>query len=153
MNDSFSFSPYVWWFIIGIVLILAEFLIPGLVVVFFGAAALLVSLLAYLGWVDAFSSQLLLFVILSLTLLFSLRWLVKSWFVGDSEAAEESDSLSDYIGKEALCLTRFSAEEPYGKVEFKGATWKAKCESSLSEGARVEIRSVEGLCLNVEPRE
>ncbi|MEM9160971.1 MAG: NfeD family protein [Verrucomicrobiota bacterium] len=153
MNDSFSFSPSVWWFITGILLILAEFMIPGLVVVFFGVAALLVSLIAYLGWVDAFSAQLLLFVILSLTLLFSLRWLVKGWFVGDSEKASESDSLSDYVGNEAICLSDFSAREPYGKVEYKGAVWKAKCDSELSKGSRAVIRSVDGLCLQVEPLE
>ena len=38
------------WAVVGIVLILAEFLVPGLVVVFLGMSALLVAIGIYLGW-------------------------------------------------------------------------------------------------------
>ncbi len=145
-----SISPAVLWFIAAILLILAEFIIPGLVIIFFGAAALVVSLLTWMGIIDSFSTQLLVFTVLSLVLLFGLRWLVKSWFVGDSSTTEASDETSDYIGKEVICLTEFSPENPHGQVEFKGANWKAYSTHSRSKGSRAIIESLDGLCLNLK---
>ena len=100
MNESFSLDPAVWWFIAGVALIVAEFVVPGLVVVFFGVGALLVSLLCWLGWVEQTSSQVLLFSLFSLVLLFGLRWLVKGWFVGHSKTGHGGDELSDIVGQE-----------------------------------------------------
>ncbi len=150
--SELTLDPAVIWLIAGIVLIVAEFLVPGLVIVFFGMGALLVSLLAYLGWVTELSSQLLVFSSLSLVFLFGLRWLFKGWFVGQSAKTGDSDEMSDLIGKEVTCLTGFGPEQPYGKVEFKGANWKGRCELELKQGSIAVIESIDGLCLNVKPR-
>lgn len=152
MIDTFTLDPAVLWFILGVVLVIAEFIVPGLVIVFFGVGALLVSLLTWLGWVDSTSAQILWFIILSLVLLFGLRWFVKSWFVGGASKTGDSDELSDILGKEVRCLTAFSEGELYGKVEFKGANWKARSESPIPEGAFAVIESVDGLCLNIKPK-
>ncbi len=152
MSESFTLEPAVVWFIIGIVLTVAEFVVPGFVIIFFGVGALLVSLLAWMGLADSLGAQLLWFSGLSLALLFGLRWLLKSWFVGRSSESIESDEVSDYIGKEVRCLTAFAADVPYGKVEFKGARWKARCDQPLPAGAYAVIVAVDGLCLNVVPK-
>lgn len=152
MNDLFSLHPAVLWFIVGVVLVIAEFLVPGFVVIFFGAGALIVSLLCWLGWVEQTSAQLLLFSVCSLVMLFGLRWLVKGWFVGQSKKQGDSDEMSDIIGHEVRCLTSFSAAEPYGKAEFKGANWKARSSVPLSEGSYAIIEAVDGLCLILKPK-
>ncbi|EDY83597.1 Nodulation efficiency protein D [Verrucomicrobiia bacterium DG1235] len=151
MSDL-TLDPAVLWLIAGIVLIIAEFLIPGLVIVFFGMGALVVSLLCYMGVVTETSAQLLWFTGLSLVFLFGLRWLFKGWFVGQSADEGNRDEMSDLLGKEVTCLTNFSSEKPYGKVEFKGANWKGRCEQELKEGSIAVIESIDGLCLNIRPR-
>lgn len=150
MNDL-TLDPAVLWLLAGIVLIIAEFLVPGVVIMFFGFAALVVSFLTYIGLVEELSNQLLWFSGLSLVFLFGLRRFFKGWFVGSAKSGE-SDEVSDILGKEVTCLTNFSAEEPYGKVEFNGANWKGRCEEDLKVGAIAVIVSIDGLCLHVRPR-
>ena len=152
MSESFTLDPAVLWFIVGIMLIIAEFVVPGFVILFFGVGALMVALLCWMGLVDSLGAQLLWFSVFSLVTLFSMRWLLKSWFVGRTSQNADSDEHSDYIGKEALCLSGFSAKEPYGKVEFKGAHWKARCSEPLAAGDYAVIEAVDGLCLVVRPK-
>ena len=38
------------WFVAGLILILVEFLMPGLIIIFFGAGAWIVSAAAYFKW-------------------------------------------------------------------------------------------------------
>ena len=42
---------------------------------------------------------------------------------------------------------------PWGRVKLQGETWRACSEVAAAPGARVRIRSVEGLTLHVEPEE
>lgn len=151
--SEITFDPAVIWLIAGIVLIVAEFIIPGLVIIFFGLAALVVSLLDYTGLVTNTSAQLLLFSAFSLGFLFGLRRFFKDWFVGESEKTGGSDEKSDIIGQDVVCLTAFSPDQPYGKVEFKGANWKGRSEYELKEGAVAVVVAVEGLCLHIKPKD
>jgi membrane protein implicated in regulation of membrane protease activity len=42
---------------------------------------------------------------------------------------------------------------PWGRVRLQGETWRARSEVAAAPGARVRIRSVEGLSLHVEPEQ
>ena len=42
---------------------------------------------------------------------------------------------------------------PQGKVRVQGETWQARSEVAVEPGARVRVRSVEGLTLHVEPEQ
>jgi membrane protein implicated in regulation of membrane protease activity len=42
---------------------------------------------------------------------------------------------------------------PWGRVRLQGETWRACSEVAAAPGARVRIRSVEGLTLHVEPEQ
>ncbi len=42
---------------------------------------------------------------------------------------------------------------PWGRVRVQGETWKARSEIAVEPGARVRVRSVEGLTLHVEPEQ
>jgi membrane protein implicated in regulation of membrane protease activity len=39
---------------------------------------------------------------------------------------------------------------PWGRVSLRGETWQARSEGAVERGARVRVRSVEGLTLHVE---
>ena len=42
---------------------------------------------------------------------------------------------------------------PWGRVRLRGETWQARSESRVERGARVRVRSVDGLALHVEPEQ
>ena len=63
---------YSYWIIAGLVLVIGEFVVSGLVVIFFGIAALIVGSLKFLGLLNDTTWELTLFAVLSLLSLLSL---------------------------------------------------------------------------------
>ncbi|MEO0415034.1 MAG: NfeD family protein [Verrucomicrobiota bacterium] len=137
------------WFLIGLGLILAEFAVPGVVLVFFGVAAWIVAIFDWIG-VDSLTVQLLIFSISSVLLLFVARRYVKSWFRGD-EKGGGADLESEFVGKVVTVVAPIAAND-YGKVELKGAQWKAFSTAALKAGDLAQVTQRDGLCLHVEPR-
>ncbi|MFC7338437.1 NfeD family protein [Haloferula chungangensis] len=146
MND-----PITLWFIAGALLILAEFMVPGVVIVFFGVGALITSLTTWLGLTASLTSQTFMFGASSVVLLFSLRHLVKSWFVGKSDD-ENGDLDDDFTGREALVTRDIPGPGIDGRIEIKGSEWKARAESTIVAGTPVIISGREGLTFHVRKR-
>jgi membrane protein implicated in regulation of membrane protease activity len=72
-------KPEIIWFVLGLVLILLEFQIPGVVTVFFGIGAWATAILCLFFPIDL-ASQLFVFLVVSvLSLVFLRKWL-KSYF-------------------------------------------------------------------------
>ena len=71
-----EFSPILLWFVLGLILVLSEFVLPGVILVFFGIGAWITTLTVWWGWTGGWTSQLLTFAISSVVLLVVLRgWL------------------------------------------------------------------------------
>ena len=140
-------NPPLVWFLVGLVLLLLEFAIPGIVLVFFGVGAWFVAAGAALGWVPDLTLQLLLFIAASLTLLFLLRGLVRKWFIGDTQINDAQ--LEEFIGKSVEVLSDIPGGTSTGKVMLKGAQWRARSEHPISAGSRAVIQSRDGLVLLV----
>lgn len=138
------------WLLAGVALILLEFAAPGVVIVFFGVGAILTSLTTWLGLTPALDSQMLVFGVSSVVLLFSLRRFVTKWFVGKSSNPNGPDD--DFIGREARVITALPGLGESGKVEIKGANWNARSETPVPAGATVIIERREGLTFHVRPR-
>ena len=135
------------WFLLGFFLLIAEFIVPGVVIVFFAAGAWIAALTTWLGLTSSVASQNIVFGVSSLLLLFVLRKRFKSAFVG----AVTSDSIEDeFTGKEALALTDIDLN--HGKVELKGAEWNARAPETIASRSWVIIERREGLTLHVRPR-
>ncbi len=64
-----SFDPVLIWFLAGLALILAEFMIPGVILIFFGVGAWMTAVTAWLGITPGWTSQLLTFAISSVVML------------------------------------------------------------------------------------
>ena len=139
------------WFIAGLVMILLEFVAPGVVIVFFGVGAWVVAGAMWLGLIDSVPAQCMTFVISSLLLLFVLRRYVTSWFVG-SEVSNGGNVEEEFIGKTVRVTRAIDGGELPGKVEFKGAEWNARCGEPLPSGSRAIIVERNGLELIVEPK-
>ncbi len=138
------------WFIAGLVMILLEFVAPGVIVIFFGVGAWVVALAMWLGLIDSVPAQCLTFAFSSLVLIFGLRRYVTSWFVGGSlntGAAVEDE----FIGKTVRVVRAIGGGENTGKVELKGAEWNARCDVALQKGSSAVVVARDGLELTVKP--
>ena len=139
------------WLYIGAGLMLAEILIPGFVVFFFGlsAATLGVLLLAVPG--DVFDLtmawQLALFSLFSVLYLVTLRRYLKSVFLGDSE--EGLSATDEFAGRLGEVVTDIAPGVP-GRVMLGDAEWDAVAVAPLTAGTKVKILSRKNLTLTVE---
>jgi len=145
--DSVSWVPFV-WIIAGIVLILLEFVIPGLIVIFFGVGALVTGLAMFMGMPDSHGLPFIVFAVVSLGSLLLLRRQFASVFKGGSVGGGGVDD--DLIGKTAVVLSWESGSSGCGKIEFRGTSWNALGDESFKAGEHVRIVGREGLALKVE---
>ena len=131
-------KPEIVWLVVGLLLMLSEFLVPGLVVFFFGLGALLVALCCGLTEIGL-NAQILVFVGSSLAFLILLRRFVAQVFTGVTTVSGEAgpDDL-EVVGEHAVTLTEI-APVAGGKVEFHGTAWKACSERAIPAGTPVEI--------------
>jgi len=145
VDFTFLKEPAMVWFLIGLVLIVSEFAVPGLVIIFFGLGAWAAAL-ALLALDMSLFFQILIFLVVSITALLVLR---KRFMA----VAEQTPDLTDeFIGKTAAVEERV-VKGAYGKVKFKGALWKAETESDqvIEKGTLVKIVGYESIIFRVEP--
>ncbi len=138
------------WLLAGVLLLLVEFFIPGVIIVFFGVGAILTALTTWAGWTPNIGSQAAVFALSSVLLLFSLRRYVKKWFVGQSTHGSDTDD--DFTGREARVTISLPGDGGDGQVEIKGANWKARSKAAIPAGTTVIIERREGLTFHVRPR-
>jgi len=144
---DFLSDPAVIWFLVGLALLILELILPGLVILFFGAAAWVVALLC--AFFDiSFNWQILIFLVASLLGLVLLRKYLKKRFFGRKDK-EVEDQLEEFIGRKARALEDF--KNGSGKVEFKGTQWTAQCSQAVKKGQWLIIESKESLILTVKP--
>ncbi len=139
--------PDLIWFIIGVVLCLVEFAAPGLVFIFFGIGALIVSVICMLFTISL-TAQLLIFLVTSFACLVFLRKHFKKIFTGGVK--DEGESLENFTGEKVVVKERIAPGCP-GKVELFGTLWNAESASSLEPGDMVEVTERRNLVLTVKP--
>jgi membrane protein implicated in regulation of membrane protease activity len=132
-------------------MILLEFTQPGLVIVFFGAGAWVVSLLAYLDILETLRSQLLVFGGVSVGLLLGLRRWVKDKFYGHIGAKQDlTQNLDEFTGKRVTVLKDVIPGKAGGQVEFKGTSWRAVSDQEINKGETAVIAEMDGLTLIIK---
>ena len=146
-----DFNPTIVWFLLGLVLAFLEFAVPGVILIFFGVGAWVVSLSTYLGLTGSIESQVLLFCIASILLLASLRRWIKGKFYGHvSDVQDLTQNLNEFIGKNVVVIKDVIPEKPGGKVEFKGAEWNAVSDEHIKNGEWAVITQLNGITLKVK---
>ncbi|HMY11207.1 MAG TPA: NfeD family protein [Turneriella sp.] len=132
-------NNFLYWVIGGAVLVLLEFLVPGLVVVFLGLGALLTGGVLYLGWIKEPVALLAFFGFSSILMLATLRRFVMRFYPSDSERVEaDEDKL--LIGQKATVISTVYPSDFSGRIRFSGTTWSARSEGGeITEGAEVVI--------------
>ncbi len=142
-------KPEVIWFLIGLVLLFAEMMIPGLIIAFFAFGAWVVAAVSLFRSLSL-NEQLALFITSSvLSLVLARSWL-KGLFSGYVSSRQEPNvDLNDFVGQRAVVIAKITPKLP-GKVEFHGAPWLAAADEEIAEGSVVEIEEKDNLTLKVK---
>jgi membrane protein implicated in regulation of membrane protease activity len=135
------------WFILGLILILLEFQIPGVITVFFGIGAWVTAILCLFLPIN-FVFQLFIFLVVSvLSLIFLRKWL-RMYF--DNKSSDKGTLLNEFIGEHAVVKEVITTTN-CGKVEFHGTNWEAEAYEEIQPGTPVEIIDKKNITLIVRP--
>jgi len=133
------------WFVVGLLLIVVEFFAPQLILVFFGAAAIVTGGLVLIGLPQHSAIPFAVFAGTSLFLLVTLRKVAKRLFRGfTSDVTKSEPGFEDIVGREAKVVNGFETTDLRGRVFFRGAEWNATSDLPLASGTRVKIKSWDG---------
>lgn len=139
------------WLLLGLILVALEMAAAGgFYFIFFGVAALLISLLRLVGLVEPGWLQLLLFSVLSVASLVLFRNpIMRRLHLGPGTT--DIDNLS---GEHGSVLESMEPGAP-GRVEVRGTTWSARNVGgrALARGARCIVVRTERLTLLVKAEE
>jgi len=140
------------WFLVGAAFLLAELVLPGFILIFFAAGCWIAALVVWIFDVGL-TSQILIFIVSSLTLLFSLRKYSLKTFKGKIRESVDDHYADSKIGKTAIVTKKITPTVP-GEIKVMGSFWRAIAEVEIEEGQSVLIESQEtedGLTFKVNP--
>jgi membrane protein implicated in regulation of membrane protease activity len=140
-------EPAYWnWWLVGLVLIIVEILVPGVFFLWIGIAALCVGLMLFLFPTFSWQLQWLLFALLTVGSV-SVWWLYLKRHPSPSDEPLLNRRAQQYVGRV------FTLEAPivngYGKIRVDDSIWKVEAEDCPS-GTRVRVVGVDGVVLKAE---
>ena len=136
------------WLVLGLLLIALELAASGgFYIIFFGIAAVLISLMVALGAQTPVWAELALFSLMSIGSLLLFRGPLMRW-MNIGGAGVDVDSL---IGETGV-VQQDIPPHAIGRVELRGSSWSARNNSAmpLAAGRRVTVVRVDRLMLIVE---
>ncbi|MEE9911523.1 MAG: NfeD family protein [Deltaproteobacteria bacterium] len=143
---DWSFSPALVWAVVGLLLLVAELATVSFILCFIGIGALIVALTTWTGITPSFSSQLIVFSVSSLLLLFLLRKTARKLFAGHADAPP------DYAGQKVPVIRPIPAGGE-GAIQYRGSDWIAFSDATqtIPEGTVVQIEAIQGIRVKVKP--
>lgn len=137
-----------WWLLLGLVLLIAEAVTLGIIMLFFGCGAFVTGILLWF-FPLTFAMQVAVFLVISIVLLLLLRNTMREWLQPTNSKKQAMDNLEDVMGRRGVVIKAIQPPE-YGVVDLRGTTWKAAAKSPLAVGAQVVVVGRENLILQVE---
>ena len=130
------------WIVVGLGLILAEMVIAGFFLLWFGVGAFLASLLAFLGLSQ--NIQIVVFLASSFVLLVFSRTIFKSVLLRAPEKV--ATNMEALRGRKGITVKAIEGALKPGEVKVGGEMWAAVCDEGtrIAEGATVEVLEVVG---------
>jgi len=135
------FSPWLVWFLAGIAVMLAELAVPAFVIIFFGLGCWGAAAMAVFA-PDAYSAHVIVFLIVSVASLMTLRKVAMRVFVGRSEGTATEDLGNVPVGAR-ITLDQDLEAGRIGRVRFRGTMWDAVSEDRIPAGSDAEITGVD----------
>jgi membrane protein implicated in regulation of membrane protease activity len=142
-------KPEIIWFLIGLALLIMEFVLPGLIIAFFGIGAWIVALVCLITNIGI-NTQLIIFIVSSVLSLLCLRKWLKGVFLGHTVSKQNlKENLEEFIGQKAVVKENITPKSG-GKVEFHGTNWAAEADEEIAKGTVVEIIGKDNITLKVK---
>lgn len=138
------------WTVLAIVLIVAEVFTAGFVLLWFGVAALLAALVAYLGF--GVGLQFLVFAVVSTVLTALSRTIFLQYFSNHKTGGALKSGVDGLPGQIGTVTTESRGALQAGEVKVYGSIWTAfpeTGEDALRAGERVEVVRVQGASIYV----
>jgi len=144
---------YVWifWAILGAVLIIAEIFTTGFVLLWFGIGALAAAF-AGLAGVHSIGFQFLIFAIVSIGLTAASRTIFVNYFSREKTGGDLKSGVEALPGKIGTVVSSSRGALHEGAVKVFGSTWTAypaDDEEPLEAGDRVQVERVQGASIYV----
>lgn len=145
-----TLSPVTLWLIAGIIFIIIEMFLPGLIIGFFGLGALITCLTTYIGLTNDMASQIVIFTITSVGSLILFHKVIKKKKKRKKE--EETTDFNLQLGKLVPVTELIDPDEGPGKVRYQGAQWSASSKDKLAPGDMARVVGCDNLTLIVEKK-
>lgn len=143
------FRPEIVWCFLGILMLMAEFICPDFIVLFFGIGAFAVTLICMFVTISI-NAQVIIFFIVSLAVLFVLRKWVKNVFKGFIVCKNKMQkNIDSCVGETSRVVEDIKVNSP-GRIEFHGTTWNAISSTDIPKGAIVVIEEQNNLTFKVK---
>src|SRR5919205_85521 len=144
---------YLWifWTILGAILIVAEIFTTGFVLLWFGIGALAAAL-ANLAGVHSIILQFLIFAVVSIGLTAASRTIFVNYFSREKTGGDLKTGVESLPGKVGTVVSSSRGALHEGAVKVFGSTWTAypaEGEEPLEAGDRVEVERVQGASIYV----
>ena len=140
------------WFLVGVALLIAEIIMPAFILIFFAAGCWITASVVWLFDIEL-TNQILIFLMASLTLLFTLRKYSFKIFRGKTHDDIDDHYTDSKIGKTAIVTKKIKPNIP-GEIKVMGSFWRATANEDIEEGVSVLIEkkeSEDGLTFKVRP--
>lgn len=141
-----NLAPHIAWLTVGVVMCIAEMVVPGVFLMWIGIAALLTGLAAFLLPIGT-GIQMLVFAIFAIaSVYFGRRWSGSK--VIPSEDPLLNDRLSRLVGQNATLVDPII--DGTGRAQVGDSVWNVRGHDAPA-GTRMRITGADGLTLLVEP--
>src|SRR6266581_9616932 len=146
-------EPYFWifWTVLGAMLIIAEVFTTGFVLLWFGIGALAAALAAFIG-VSSLTAQFLIFAIVSIALTAASRTIFVNYFSREKAGGDLKSGVEALPGQIGTVVSSSRGALNEGAVKVYGSTWTAfpiEGEEPLEAGDRVVVERVQGASIYV----
>jgi len=145
---------YLWifWAILGAILVIAEIFTTGFVLLWFGIGALAAGLAGLVG-VHSIILQFLIFAVVSIGLTAASRTIFVNYFSREKSGGDLKSGVEALPGKVGTVVSSSRGALHEGAVKVFGSTWTAypaEGEDPLEAGDRVEVLQVRGASIYVK---
>jgi inner membrane protein len=139
------------WLILGFLFLFLEFVIPGVILVFFGFGAIVTAIGYWIGFLPTLEWQLGCFCVTSVVSLFLLRRYFSRYLKGKVSQNSEFTNSAEFEGKLARVTKPITPGDDSGRVKFEGSEWKAIADQNIGAGSMVAIKRMNNITFTVEP--
>jgi len=144
---------YLWifWTVLGAILIIAEIFTTGFVLLWFGIGALAAALAAFIG-VSSITAQFLIFAIVSIGLTAASRTIFVNYFSREKAGGDLKSGVEALPGQIGTVVSSSRGALNEGAVKVYGSTWTAfpiEGEEPLEAGDRVVVERIQGASIYV----